>query len=61
MPLALHQPLVGDGVSILLFIEQGYIAKSALEEKHGFTRGLLRSPYWSGFELLTSDYYFALP
>ncbi|KAL2306049.1 hypothetical protein Nmel_003951, partial [Mimus melanotis] len=51
MPLALQQPLVGDCVSILLFIEQ-YMAKSAREENHGFTKGLLRSPYRNVFELL---------
>lgn len=61
MPQALQQPLLGDCVSILLFTEQGYMAKSAWEENHGFIRGLLRSPCWSVFELLASDYHLALP
>lgn len=48
-------------MSVLLFIEQGYVAKSAWEEDRGFIRGLLTSPCWNAFELVTSDYPFDFP
>ena len=48
-------------MSVLLFIEEGYVAKSAWEENRGFIRGLLTSPWWTAFELVTSDDHFDLP
>lgn len=50
--LWLCSSLFWETLSMLLCIEQGCMAKSAWEENHGFTRSLLRSPCWRGFELL---------
>lgn len=43
-------------MSVLLFIEQEYVAKSAWDENSGFIR-LLSSPCLSASELVTCDYH----